>query len=78
MPAGILAMRAVVACSYRPDGPAGGMGTATTSPVCPHHFWSIRGSVDVLASTRPGKPGVIEEIAAGWFAVPGIRTEAVA
>lgn len=30
MPAGTLAMRAVVACSYRPDGPAGRMGTATS------------------------------------------------
>lgn len=33
--------------------------------------------VDVLPSPRPGKPGVIEDIAAAWFAEGGITTEAV-
>ena len=33
-------------------------------------------AVDVLASSRPGKPGVIENIAAAWFAGSGITTEA--
>jgi hypothetical protein len=33
--------------------------------------------VDVLASPRSGKPGVIENIAAAWFAERGITTEAV-
>jgi hypothetical protein len=32
----------------------------------------------VLASARPGKPGVIEEIARTWFAERGIVSEAVA
>lgn len=34
--------------------------------------------VDVLVSPRPGEPGVIENIAAAWFAERGITTEAVA
>jgi hypothetical protein len=34
--------------------------------------------VDALASPRPGKTGVIEDIATAWFAERGITTEAVA
>lgn len=33
---------------------------------------------DVLSSARPGRPGVIEDIARDWFARRGIGAEAVA